>query len=65
MVVKTKCKFAEGVICEREGTCAGCPVFDKALDQVNLDLDICPVCGADRKVWRELFGTEYICFASA
>ena len=57
------CKFAEGVVCERNGVCAGCVVWDKVLDQVSLDLDICPVCGADRKVWREKFGREHICSA--
>lgn len=61
MLTQAKCSFAEGVICERVGVCAGCPEWDKALDQVGLDLDICLVCGADRREYREKFGREHEC----
>jgi hypothetical protein len=61
--VKTKCKLADGIMCEREGECGGCEVFNKATDDIAQALDLCPVCGADREVWREVFKEEHICFA--
>lgn len=55
------CKFSENVTCKREGLCPGCVVWDYVNSQVETILDICPVCGADREVWREVFGEEHNC----
>lgn len=63
MKIRMMCKVADGVVCERESGCAGCGVWEKALNQVSYDLDICQVCGADRKEYRERFGKEHVCFS--
>lgn len=63
MVMIVKCNFTDGVICDHEGPCASCIVWDKVLDQTRLDLDICPVCGADREEYRRKFGNEHVCYA--
>jgi hypothetical protein len=59
------CDYAEGVICGRQGACRTCAVWDRILDQARIDLDICLLCGADRKVYREHFGKEHICYAGS
>lgn len=65
MPTKTKCSFADNVICEREKVkeCFDCPVWNMITDKVSQDLDICPVYGADRRVWFEMFGKEHVCCA--
>jgi len=63
MITQTMCKYAEGVICLQTSECKDCPVYEGQIDKANIALDLCPVCGADRQVWREMFRTEHICFA--
>ena len=56
----TWCLYKENLFCQ-EGDCRGCQVFYDAVGKANEELGLCPVCGADTKVWKELFGEEHYC----
>ena len=61
MVTKTmrgQCLFDEERYCDNRD-CRGCQTCLDAIGKANEEL--CPVCGADIKVWREVFGEDHYC----
>jgi len=54
----TFCPFDEKRFCQ-EGECQGCQVYLDAVAKANDGL--CPVCGAEKELWAELFGEVHHC----
>ena len=47
--------------CIKEGDCRGCQVFLNAMKKADKELGLCPVCGADTKVWEEVLHEKHYC----